>query len=73
MEPTTNNTNNTTPVPPEHQESADYLEQLAQEYEAKGQWGIAEIARGAISKLALVGGEGSTAPRGMGTSMCAVL
>ena len=51
----TDPTTNTTPVPPEHQESADYLEQLAREYEERGDWGIAEIARGAISKLAQVG------------------
>lgn len=42
---------NTTPVSPEHQESADYFEELASEYEEKGSWGIAEILRGAISKL----------------------
>ena len=41
-------------VPPEHIESAEYLEQLAQEYEARGEWSTAEIVRGAIEHLAEV-------------------
>ena len=50
----TDSTTNTTPVPPEHQESADYFEQLARDYEARGDWALAEIVRGAISKLGQV-------------------